>query len=143
MWCMANLSQEGKRAGLGWSDGDVLMLCADGGSNRLILPHMGWNDVEPVEGSALFEGLETASRFYFLHSFGFHCNDGNTLATSEYGTRFVSAVHKDNVFGVQFNPEKATIMAQDSCRILDRKSVVWGKRVSVRVDLGGRGIIKK
>src|SRR3546814_6908509 len=83
------------------------MLCADCVSNRLILPHMGWNDVEPVEGSALFEGLETASRFYFLHSFGFHCNDGNTLATSEYGTRFVSAVHKDNVFGVQFHPEKS------------------------------------
>src|SRR3546814_19452814 len=89
MQVMANLSQEGKRAGLGWIDGDVRMLCADGGSNRLILPHMGWNDVEPVEGSALFEGLETASRFSFLPSFGFHCNDGNPLEYSENGMTYI------------------------------------------------------
>ena len=69
---------------------------------------MGWNDVVPQVSSGLFSGLETDARFYFLHSYYFDCDDSESvLAESTYGNRFVSAVHHNNVYGVQFHPEKS------------------------------------
>ena len=72
------------------------------------LPHMGWNDVVPKSGARLFSGLEQDSRFYFLHSYYFDCaSNDNVLATSEYGIAFGCAVRSNNIYGVQFHPEKS------------------------------------
>ena len=69
------------------------------------VPHMGWNDVTPAMQSDLFE---QASRFYFLHSFYFECADQQHIAAvTRYGIDFASAVHRDNIYGVQFHPEKS------------------------------------
>ena len=79
-----------------------------GKSNRkLILPHMGWNDVRPVGRSALFDGIEKP-QFYFLHSYYFEPSETiYSLADTSYGIRFSSAVGKENIYGVQFHPEKS------------------------------------
>ena len=72
------------------------------------LPHMGWNDVVPAVQTPLFKGLETDSRFYFLHSYYFDCDSqDNALARTAYGHNFSCAVAAGNVYGVQFHPEKS------------------------------------
>ena len=69
---------------------------------------MGWNDVQPIAGLRLFDGLETDARFYFLHSYFFECTQADgTAATAAYGIDFSCAVRSDNVYGVQFHPEKS------------------------------------
>jgi glutamine amidotransferase len=76
-----------------------------GGRN---LPHMGWNDVRATAAGALFEGLEPDPRFYFLHSFYFECDrPADVAAFVNYGGDFACAVRSDNIFGVQFHPEKS------------------------------------
>ena len=69
---------------------------------------MGWNDVAPVKNHPLFIGLEKEAIFYFLHSFYFKCNNPtNNIAVSDYGLSFSSAVNRDNIYGIQFHPEKS------------------------------------
>lgn len=107
MQILANSSDEGRERGLGWVPGNVKGFKTLQQPD-LILPHMGWNDVEPKASSRLFAGLEADARFYFLHSFYFHCDrQDDVAATSRYGIDFSCAVHADNVYGVQFHPEKS------------------------------------
>jgi len=69
---------------------------------------MGWNDVYPTTSNPLFKGLEKEALFYFLHSYYFECNNrSDVLATSEYGGGFTCAAYHENVFGIQFHPEKS------------------------------------
>lgn len=108
MQILANGSDEGKLHGLGWIPGSVRAFKSDVRCANLALPHMGWNDVQPMAGSKLFAGLETDARFYFLHSFFFECkNSENSIATAAYGLDFSCAVSAKNVYGVQFHPEKS------------------------------------
>lgn len=108
MQILAATSEEGQLRGLGWIDGDIRKFDVASFRHRPRLPHMGWNDVNPVGPSALFAGLESDARFYFLHSYYFHCaRSENVLAQAEYGTTFSCAVHSNNIFGVQFHPEKS------------------------------------
>lgn len=108
MQILAERSDEGSKPGLGWIQASVRRLADTKGNTKLQLPHMGWNDVVPVAGSTLFAGLEDDARFYFLHSYYFDCEDsGTALAETNYGTPFVSAVRRGNIFGVQFHPEKS------------------------------------
>lgn len=108
MQILAATSEEGQLRGLGWIEGDVRKFDVASFRQRIRLPHMGWNDVNPVGPSALFAGLESDARFYFLHSYYFHCaRSENILAQAEYGTTFSCAVHSNNIFGVQFHPEKS------------------------------------
>lgn len=108
MQILAATSEEGHLPGLGWVPGKVRAFRANEQSASLPLPHMGWNDVRPHGASALFAGLESDTRFYFLHSYYFQCaHDENILAETEYGTNFSCAVQMKNVFGVQFHPEKS------------------------------------
>jgi glutamine amidotransferase len=101
-------SEEGKVSGLGWIDGDVRKFDIAKLQHRTCLPHMGWNDVAPIGSSALFAGLENDARFYFLHSYYFHCaRSENVLAHTVYGTTFSCAVRSNQIFGVQFHPEKS------------------------------------
>jgi len=106
MQILARGSDEGQAAGLGWIDGSVKGFKSLG--QDLLLPHMGWNDVTPVGGARLFAGLEGDARFYFLHSFYFDCErEQDIAAVSRYGIDFSCAVHADNIYGVQFHPEKS------------------------------------
>lgn len=108
MQLMANSSEEGTHKGLGWIDASVKKF--DEAKIDLVtrLPHMGWNDVIPVVSNPLFDGLEKESLFYFLHSYFFDCNDkNNVLATTDYGYKFTSVAFSQNIYGVQFHPEKS------------------------------------
>ena len=105
MQMMANRSDEGELPGLGWIDAEVVRFEIKDQSSPL--PHMGWNDVQPLESNSLFKGIETP-RYYFLHSYYIEpINNANVLATSNYGAEFTAAVHKDHIFGTQFHPEKS------------------------------------
>lgn len=108
MQILANGSDEGVKPGLGWIASRVRSFASRPASAPLPMPHMGWNDVEPSGDSPLFKGLERDARFYFLHSYYFECERSDDVcATADYGFRFGCAVHHDNVYGVQFHPEKS------------------------------------
>lgn len=108
MQMLAKSSEEGQLPGLGWIDGTVKKFDLSAMPAGTNLPHMGWNDVKPVAAGGLFKGMEQDSRFYFLHSFYFECNQqSNILALSDYGGTFSCAVQQGNVYGVQFHPEKS------------------------------------
>lgn len=108
MQMMAKRSEEGSLPGLGWIDAEVKKFNCSTFCQRTYLPHMGWNDVEPRSESGLFEKIGSEGRFYFLHSFYFVPKDQSTiLATTDYGAPFASSVHFNNIYGVQFHPEKS------------------------------------
>ncbi len=109
MQILAQSSEEGKLKGLGWIKGVVKKF----DSSKLIeythLPHMGWNDVTPIPKQKLFENIGENPLFYFLHSYYFECaNVENSIAITDYaGSNFTCAVQVNNIFGVQFHPEKS------------------------------------
>lgn len=108
MQMMGNKSDEGREDGLKWIDADILKFDENLIRQRTKLPHMGWNDVTPVKDHPLFYGLEKNAIFYFLHSYYFNCNNpADTLAVSDYGLQFTSAANRNNIFGIQFHPEKS------------------------------------
>ncbi len=74
--------------------------------NDIKVPHMGWNKVEFVKGSKLFDGLASDERFYFAHSYYVPTNE-YTIASCNYGIDFATAMEKGNYYGVQFHPEKS------------------------------------
>jgi len=103
-------SQEGELSGLGWIKGEVTRF--DFSKNQYLkdfkIPHIGWNIINPKKNDNLFFGLESNARFYFVHSYHVNCFDSSDiLATSNYGFHFVSAIKHNNIFGVQFHPEKS------------------------------------
>lgn len=110
MQILAKSSDEGNKLGLGWVNANVKHLhnLDAKASYNLPLPHMGWNKIKLVRGSALFENLKPERRFYFLHSYYFNCKEPNdVLATSTYGETFAAVVNFENVFGIQCHPEKS------------------------------------
>ena len=108
MQILASSSDEGQLPGLGWVAGKVRAFDVNEQSSRLPLPHMGWNDVHPRLEHPLFLGLETDAKFYFLHSYYFECDQpAHIAATASYGIDFSCAVSANNVYGVQFHPEKS------------------------------------
>ena len=108
MQMMGNHSEEGKMDGLKWIDSEILKFDESLINQRTKLPHMGWNDVSPSSNHPLFYGLGKDAIFYFLHSFYFKCNnEKESIAKSEYGISFSSAVNRDNIYGIQFHPEKS------------------------------------
>lgn len=108
MQMLAESSEEGVRPGLGWISGKILKLKPLKTQSNIVLPHMGWNDVEIVRASPLFRHTDSKSHYYFLHSFYFKCSSpDNEIGLTEYGMKFVSAISKSNIYGVQFHPEKS------------------------------------
>jgi imidazole glycerol-phosphate synthase subunit HisH len=106
MQMMANSSDEGKLEGLGWINAHVAKM-KPVGNHLTPLPHMGWNDVQPAETKNIFKGIADP-RFYFLHSYVVEpVEPKDVLATTRYGATYVCAVHRGNVFGTQFHPEKS------------------------------------
>lgn len=75
---------------------------------NLKVPHMGWDVVELTQSDPLLAGIESTQRYYFVHSYHAVCdNYKNVLMSCDYGYKFVAAVKKENVYGVQFHPEKS------------------------------------
>lgn len=106
MQMMANGSEEGELPGLGWIAGNVRRFDESVLRTKTHLPHMGWNTVAP-KGHPLFTGIKHPE-FYFLHSYFFEPEAADSvLAHTDYFTRFPSAVYRDQIFGVQFHPEKS------------------------------------
>lgn len=105
---MAIDSEEGVLKGLGWINASVKKFDISKLNKLVNLPHMGWNDVSPSKPTPLFDGLDNHAKFYFLHSYYMSCNDNaQILAKSDYAGEFVCAVNRENIYGVQFHPEKS------------------------------------
>ena len=102
--------EKGEHEGLGVLPGYVAHFreVADGALDDLPVPHMGWNTIEPTRANPLLRGLGDTPHVYFVHSYHpvAHKQD-DVLATTTYGHAFPSVVHRENVFGVQFHPEKS------------------------------------
>jgi glutamine amidotransferase len=94
----------GGAKGLGLLGGEVDLLDAPG----LKIPHIGWSPVRWELESPLVEGIDSETPFYFVHSFAPQPAAGDALGTAAYGSRFTCAAERDNVFGVQFHPEKSS-----------------------------------
>ena len=94
----------GGARGLGLLGGEVAELEAGG----LKVPHIGWSPLRWERDSRLAEGIESETPFYFVHSFAPRIGPGELLGSAEYGARFACAAERDNVFGVQFHPEKSS-----------------------------------
>ena len=108
MQLLARRSEEGEADGLGWLDAEVTRFVMPAGLERLKIPHMGWNETKQAKDSPLLAGLPQDSRFYFVHSYYMRCaREEDVLLTARYGLSFTAAVQHDNIFGVQFHPEKS------------------------------------
>lgn len=106
MELMSNRSEEGQLAGLGWIPGDVVRFRPPP-ELGLRVPHMGWNTVVSSRPSPVADVIDGA-RFYFAHSYHFRPHDEATIAgLTTYGQPFPSVIHRDNIIGVQFHPEKS------------------------------------
>ena len=101
--------ENGETSGLGWIKGRVEKF--EKTENDQKIPHIGWNEVHFEKKTSIFEGLQSGKDFYFVHSYHFIVNNpSHIIATTPYCGGFVSAVKKDNIFGVQFHPEKSQKM---------------------------------
>ncbi len=107
MQIMTRSSEEGTHSGLGWVPASTRRFSSSPGS-ALKVPHMGWNDVTRLSASPLTDGFDTDFRFYFVHSYYVRVDDpGHSVLRCRYGTEFDAALQVDNIFGVQFHPEKS------------------------------------
>jgi glutamine amidotransferase len=102
-------SEEGDVAGLGILPGRVRHFpAAETVAQGLKVPHMGWNEVTQAEAHPLWQGISDGARFYFVHSYYVEPTDPSSITGSTiYGIPFTSAVARDNIFAVQFHPEKS------------------------------------
>ena len=105
---LARESEEfGNHEGLGWIDATVRKIEP---RNGLRVPHVGWNDLHRTGDSVLFEGLREEPLFYYVHSFHIVADDpGLVRGETEYGERMTAVIEQENVFGVQFHPEKSQL----------------------------------
>jgi len=98
--------EEIETKGLGWISGKVSKI--DNKSGKFKLPHIGWNEIEIVKQSKIFKDIENKSHMYFVHSYEFIPNDKSVIsATTDYSSKIVCSVERDNLFGTQFHPEKS------------------------------------
>ena len=98
--------EETETKGLGWISGKVLKI--DNQNGKYKLPHIGWNQINIVKQSKIFENVENKSHMYFVHSYEFIPEDKNVIsATTDYSSNIVCSVEKENIFGTQFHPEKS------------------------------------
>lgn len=108
MQILANSSEEGESAGLGWVPGHVRKIDISGLADPPHLPHMGWNSISTTSHVSLFDGVDTARGFYFLHSYHFEATSpADVTANVKYGRELACGVVHGNVHGLQFHPEKS------------------------------------
>jgi glutamine amidotransferase len=107
MQLMAKTSEEGNADGLGWIDANVKKIQVSD-TIKYKVPHVGWNQIIKMKDSALMKGVNSTDEFYFAHSYHMDVFDSNLiLNVTEYSSKFVSAIECDNIFGVQYHPEKS------------------------------------
>ena len=106
MQIMATKSLEfGNTKGLNWIPGSVEQMKV---SSNFKLPHVGWNSLNHVKTSPLFDNLHFNSDYYFVHSYSFiNSNPNDILATFSYSSQYTASINKENIYGVQFHPEKS------------------------------------
>ena len=105
MQLLASLSEEnGEHEGLGWIEGRVKKLQLP---EQFAVPHVGWNDVIMKKDSPIFNRNSQNSNFYFDHSYSFNCDEKYIVGYCNYGIKVTAAVQYENIFGVQFHPEKS------------------------------------
>ncbi|MBZ7944369.1 MULTISPECIES: imidazole glycerol phosphate synthase subunit HisH [Campylobacter] len=92
--------------GLGFLEGEVVEF----ERTNLKIPHMGWNDLEILKQEPLYKDISLLNDFYFVHSFYVKCDEKFISAKAHYGHKFTASIQKDNIFGVQFHPEKSQIL---------------------------------
>ena len=98
--------EEVETKGLGWISGKVSRI--DNQNRKFKLPHIGWNEIEIQKKSKIFKDIKNKSHMYFVHSYEFIPTDKSVIsATTNYSTKIVCAVERDNLFGTQFHPEKS------------------------------------
>ena len=98
--------EETETKGLGWIPGKVLKI--DNQNGKYKLPHIGWNQINIVKDSKIFNDIKNNSHMYFVHSYEFVPEDKNVITTtSDYSSNIVCSVEKENIFGTQFHPEKS------------------------------------
>jgi glutamine amidotransferase len=108
MQIMCIKSEEGILPGLGWIDAEVIKFSFNDTLSGLKIPHMGWNTIFPKNDSILFNSATEILNFYHVHSYHVKLNnEADCIAKTIYGYEFTSAFNKDNIYGVQFHPEKS------------------------------------
>ena len=101
--------EEAEPKGLGWISGKVSKI--DNQNGKYKLPHIGWNQINIVKESKIFQNIEDKCHMYFVHSYEFVPKDKNVIsATTDYSSNIVCSVEKENIFGTQFHPEKSDRM---------------------------------
>jgi glutamine amidotransferase len=106
--------EEQKTEGFGWINGSVKKIILK--DKNLKLPHIGWNNINIIKESCLFEKIKNLSHYYFVHSYVFDVTNKNyVIATVDYDSTLVAAVLKENIFGTQFHPEKSQ---EDGIRLI-------------------------
>lgn len=108
MQMMSDKSEEGLLDGLGWIHGEVKKFDKNLIKGKPKLPHLGWNSISIVKDNPLLKDVDEETGFYFVHSYYYDCTEKeNVLARTEYGITFDCAISWENIFGVQFHPEKS------------------------------------
>jgi len=98
--------EEAETKGLGWISGKVSKI--NNQSGKFKLPHIGWNEIEIQKESKIFKDVKNKSHMYFVHSYEFIPNDKSVIsATTDYSSKIVCSVERNNLFGTQFHPEKS------------------------------------
>jgi glutamine amidotransferase len=97
-------AEYGFHKGLGWIDATTVPLTPEKG---LRLPHIGWTDLQIVQGATMFEGI-TERDVYFVHSYHVVCSPSIVTATCQYGQTITAAIHQDNIMATQFHLEKSS-----------------------------------
>lgn len=98
--------ENGENPGLGWIDGSVKRILPN--DMTLKVPHVGWNSVDFNKESKIFSGVQDHTSFYFVHSYFFDTKDFNITSKFEYGGNFTASIEKNNIYGLQFHPEKSS-----------------------------------
>ena len=107
MELMAKSSEEGNADGLGWFDAEIIRFKVSD-KMKYKIPHIGWNRIRITKNSLLMNNLSEMSEFYFVHSYHLRINNqSDVLNETRYEFAFPSAIEKDNIFGVQYHPEKS------------------------------------
>ena len=98
--------EETETKGLGWIEGKVSKI--DNQNGKYKLPHIGWNQINIFKDEKIFKNIENNSHMYFVHSYEFIPEDKSVIsATTDYSSKIVCSIEKENIFGTQFHPEKS------------------------------------
>ena len=108
MQIFSHKSSEGNSSGLNWFDADVKKINLQNHLNKMRLPHMGWNSIKFLKDDHLLSNIKDGEHFYFCHSYYFNCKNKEDIMTeTEFSQKFPSIIKKDNIYGIQFHPEKS------------------------------------